>query len=344
MRQKSRRINKTSIVGGAAILALLVVGFIYLGELFPEKYNQTEANIITYAAPVLDIAEYDRRMIKLAGGTSTPLWPVKTVYPKAGAILPFHRVIAYYGNLYSKGMGVLGEYPPDEVLQRLAGEVKNWELADPGTPVQPALHYIVITAQESAGEEGKYRLRMPTTEIDKVLAMAKKANAIVFLDLQVGLSSLSVELPLLEDYLKMPQVHLGIDPEFSMKTDARPGTEIGTLDAADINYAAGYLAKLVRENNIPPKILIIHRFTQAMVTNYKLIKPLPEVQIVINMDGWGSPAKKIDTYQGFVASQPVQFTGFKLFYKNDLKQAPHRLMIPAELLKLKPQPIYIQYQ
>jgi len=360
MRQKSRRISKMKIVVGVVVLVVLIVGLIYLGELFPEKYNRAMADIITYTAPVLDIADYDRRMTKLANGsttstssgqasspqvtTSTPLWPVRAIYPKAGAILPFHRVVAYYGNLYSKNMGVLGEYPPDEVLRRLNVEVKKWELADPSTPVRPALHYIVTTAQESAGADGKHRLRMPTGEIDKILAMAKKANALVFLDLQIGLSNLPVELPLLKDYFKMPQVHLGIDPEFSMKSGNSPGTVIGTLDAVDINYAANYLAKLVQENNLPPKILIIHRFTQAMVTNYKLIKPLPEVQIVINMDGWGSPAKKIDTYQGFVASEPVQFTGFKLFYKNDLKQTPNRLMTPAELLELKPRPIYIQYQ
>ena len=344
MRQKSRRINKTEIIGGLAVLVFLIVSFIYLGELFPVKYSRGEANIVTYDKPVLDIVDYDRRLINLAGGTSTPNWPVKTVYPRAKAILPFKRVVAYYGNLYSKKMGILGEYPEDEVLRRLSVEVEKWERADPETPVQPALHYIVTTAQESKGEDGKYRLRMPTKEIDKVLAMAKKSNSIVFLDVQVGLSNLRAELPLLEDYLKLPQVHLGIDPEFSMKTGARPGTVIGALDAMDINYTTNYLAKLVQANNLPPKILVVHRFTQPMVTNYKLIKPLPEVQIVIDMDGWGAPAKKIDSYRGFVASEPVQFTGFKLFYKNDLKQAPNRLMTPTELLALKPQPIYIQYQ
>ena len=339
------------IIAGLMMAVVLIVSFIYVGELFPEKYsNASTTTIPVYAAPTLDIVDYDRRIIKLANYASTTasttkrLWPVKAPYPKTGAILPFKRVIAFYGNLYSKNMGILGEYPPDEVLRRLDLEVAKWNLADPSTPVIPALHYIVTTAQASAGADGKHRLRMPAKEIDKVISMAKKRNALVFLDVQVGLSTLPVELPLLEKYLKLPQVHLGIDPEFSMKSGNKPGTVIGTLDATDINYTANYLAKLVRDNNLPPKILIIHRFTQAMITNYRQIKPLPEVEIVMNMDGWGSPAKKIDTYQGFVASEPVQFTGFKLFYKNDLKQTPNRLMTPAELLKLKPRPIYIQYQ
>ena len=217
-------------------------------------------------------------------------------------------------------------------------------MADPGTPVQPALHYIVATAQGSAGADGMYRFRMPDEQIDKVLAMAQKINAIVFLDVQVGFSNIQTEVPLLEKYLKMPQVHLALDPEFSMKSGIRPGKVVGTLDATDINFASNYLANLVRENNLTPKILIVHRYTQKMVTNYKQIKTMPEVQIIMNMDGWGVQAKKINTYQQFVYKEPVQFTGFKLFYKNDLLNLGSTMFTPTQLLKLNPEPIYIQYQ
>ena len=104
------------------------------------------------------------------------------------------------------------------------------------------------------------------------------------------------------------------------------------------------MARLVKENNLPPKVFIVHRFTQRMVTNYKKIALHPEVQIVMNMDGWGAPVLKYDTYHDYIYIEPVQFTGFKLFYKNDLKRSPHRMLTPPELMKLKPQPIYIQYQ
>ena len=241
-------------------------------------------------------------------------------------------------------MGALGEYPEDEMLLRLMAEVKKWEAADPKTPVLPALHYVAVVAQASPGERGLYRLRMPGSEIEKVLKMAEKISGIVFLDVQVGLSNLQAELPPLEKYLKLPQVHLGIDPEFSIKTASRPGKVIGTYDAADVNFAANFLAKVVRENNLPPKILVVHRFTQNMVTNYKLIKPLPGVQIVIDMDGWGPKAKKIGTYKSFIYPEPVQFAGFKLFYKNDTLEPGSVLFAPEELLKLRPRPIYIQYQ
>src|SRR6185436_7915731 len=130
-----------------------------------------------------------------------------------------------------------------------------------------------------------YRLRMPDSQIDRALLMASKINGIVILDIQVGKSTLQDELPLLVDYFKLPQVHLALDPEFSMKGNAGPGREIGTFDAEDINYAAQFLATMVRDNDLPPKILVVHRFTGGMVTNYKKIEPLPEVQIVMNMDG-----------------------------------------------------------
>lgn len=329
--------------------------------------------------PVLDTALYDRKLEEMANNPppSSPttkivkdpetglettvvvppppappdLWPVKTVYPNVGAILPFKRIIAYYGNLYSRKMGVLGEYDEPEMLRRLDAEVKKWNAADPGTPVQPALHYIAVVAQGSEGRDGMYRSRMPDSEIDKVLEIAKKIDAIVFLDIQVGFSTLQQEVPRLEKYLKMPQVHLAVDPEFSMKTGIRPGKVVGTLDAEDINFTTDYLARLVRENNLPPKVLVVHRYTQKMFTNYNLVKTMPEVQIVIHMDGWGGAAKKRNTYQQFVYKEPVQFTGFKLFYKNDLWKSGSKvidpnlqIMSPEELLKLRPRPLYIQYQ
>ncbi|MDR3547150.1 MAG: hypothetical protein P4M11_02535 [Candidatus Pacebacteria bacterium] len=272
------------------------------------------------------------------------LWPVKAPYPTAGALLPFKRIVAYYGNLYSKQMGVLGEYPPDQMLAMLASTTAEWAAADPSTPVVPALDYIVVTAQASAGKDGKYRARMPDDQTDQIVQMADRINGIVVLDVQVGLSNVETEVPLLEQYLKMPNVELALDPEFDMHNGERPGTVIGTMDASDINWAAHYLADLVQQNDLPPKILIVHRFTQDMVTNTDKITPLPEVQIVMDMDGFGVPAKKIGTYYNSIEPYPVQFTGFKLFYKNDANASGSHMMAPAEVLRLSPQPSFIQYQ
>jgi hypothetical protein len=293
-----------------------------------------------------DTSKYNKIILAEANGDTTGRWPVKKQpYPLPGAILPFKRIVAFYGNLNSKRMGILGQLPPKEMLAKLDIEVKNWEKADPNTPVQPALHYIAVVASGVKGKDGRFRTRMPDKQIDSVLTISKmRKNMIVILDIQVGLSRIEDELPRLEKYLKMPNVHLGIDAEFSMKNGKRPSTSIGTFDATDVNYCSDYLAKLVRDHHLTPKVFIVHRFTQHMITNSRNIKLHPEVQIVMNMDGWGEPSLKKGTYYFFIYKEPVQFTGFKLFYINDLKKAPNHMMTPDEILKLKPLPIYIQYQ
>lgn len=311
-----------------------------------EKQNEGMQEEIQEQLPAtIDTLAYLQKIQALINGDTTGLWPVKNQpYPLAGAILPFKRIVAYYGNLYSKKMGVLGEYPPAEMWAMHDAEVAAWEKVDPETPVQRAIHYIAVVAQGSPMSDGTYCKRMPESQIDSALAIAKMKDAIVFLDIQVTNSTYEREVPLLEKYLKMPHVHLGIDPEFSMKDGSIPGKKIGTIDATDVNYCSDYLAQLVRDNNLPPKILVVHRFTQGMVRNHQNIKLRPEVQIVMHMDGWGEPVLKRSTYRLYIHKEPVQFTGFKLFYKNDLKKAPHTLMTPEDLMKLKPQPIYIQYQ
>ena len=286
-------------------------------------------------------------------GLSNTDWPVKTAPPLPGSILPERRIIAYYGNPLSKRMGILGELPPDQMLARLDKEVEAWRKADPATPVQPALHLIAVVAQAAPGRDGKYRLRMADTLLERVASWAAQRNALLFLDIQVGHSTVQEELPRLIPFLKRPNVHLGLDPEFSMKPRklkdgstrerSKPGERIGAYDASDVNYTIGLLSDVVTQNNLPPKVLVVHRFTHNMLTNAKKIKLDPRVQVVIHMDGWGQPWLKYDSYRAYVESEPVQFTGFKICYKHDTRKGDP-IITPSELLLLSPKPLYIQYQ
>lgn len=273
-----------------------------------------------------------------------PEWPVKAPAPLPGSILPGKRILAYYGNPLSKRMGILGEVPPDEMLDRLQKEVTRWAKADTLTPIVPALHLIVTVAQGHPGKDGMYRARMDSSLIERVYGWAQRKNGLMFVDIQVGKSNVRAELPWLEKYLSRPNVHLGIDPEFYMKTGRKPGSVIGSMNDDEINHAIDFLAGIVDKYKLPPKVLVIHRFTQNMLRNYKGIKLDPRVQIVINMDGWGNPSLKRGSYDRYVYAEPVQFTGFKLFYKNDKRFAGWRLMTPEEVLALIPRPVYIQYQ
>ncbi|MBI3231889.1 MAG: hypothetical protein HYZ51_02295 [Candidatus Doudnabacteria bacterium] len=183
-------------------LAVLAWGLIYYSTTIerPVKKSPPEVKSVdlrlTPPPPQLDFAAYDKKLLEIANLPTTASttassakpslslpaggfsgWPVKTVYPNAGAVLPFSRIVGYYGNLYSKNMGVLGEYPEDEMLKRLAAEAKKWETSDLTTPIVPALHYIAVVAQAGAGKDGKYKARMPDAQIDRVLKMAEKISA-----------------------------------------------------------------------------------------------------------------------------------------------------------------------
>src|SRR3989344_1409606 len=178
-----------------AYMGVATLALVYAFGFSPLASSEYRAGIAKrfIPLPILDTADYNARLLALAHvssttetfftattsvsvistvSTSSPqattpsLWPVSTVYPNAGAILPFKRIVAYYGNFYSKGMGVLGEYPEDQMLAQLASTTAEWTAVDPSTPTVPAIHYIAVVAQASAGKEGKYVLRMPDDQIE----------------------------------------------------------------------------------------------------------------------------------------------------------------------------------
>ena len=275
------------------------------------------------------------------GSPIDSLWPVKGPAPLPGSILPAKRIIAFYGNPKSRRMGILGEFDSEDMLRKLDAEVAAWSRIDPATPAIPALHVIVLVADGQPGTSGKYRTRHDSAMIETVYGWARSRNALMFVDLQVGQSTLQHELPWIEKFLIRPDVHLGIDPEFSMKNGGIPGKRIGTYDAADINYTIRYLANLVEKHKLPPKILVVHRFTPRGVTNANRIQLDPRVQFVMHMDGFGAPWLKRDTYWRDIKREPVQFAGWKQFTKakNDRPPTPR-----GEILKLWPVPLYIQIQ
>jgi tetrahydromethanopterin S-methyltransferase subunit G len=260
-----------------------------------------------------------------------------------GSILPCNRIIVYYGNPASKRMGALGEFPRDEMLSRLRRQADQWSQADPGTPVIPGLHLIAVVAQGDPGPSGKYRTQIRDAVVDSIHQMAKSINGILFIDVQVGTDDIRSIMPRFDEFLKRPDVHFAVDPEFYMRGGVVPGRKIGTMYAADINWVMDRLTQIVRENNLPPKVLIIHRFTRGMVPDVENVRLRPEVQLVMHMDGWGAPWLKYDSYRDYIVRHPAQYTGWKNFYHNDTKKGDP-LTTPQDLLQLWPEPLYIQYQ
>lgn len=279
-----------------------------------------------------------------AGDASLATWPSVEAAP--GALLPANRIIAFYGNPHSKKMGVIGEYPEAEMLAMWDRTVNEWKAADPSTPVIPAIHLVTVVAQGAAGSDGMWRRREDSTMIERTYRWAQSRKGILFLDIQASHSTLPQELPGLLPYLQRPDVHLGVDPEFYMHYDkegARPSSKIGTMMASDVNYVIRTLDKLVTDHHLPPKVLVVHRFTRKMVPDAENIRPTRNVQVVMHMDGWGPPWLKLDSFRDYIVNHPVQYTGFKLFFHNDTKKGD-ALLLPSELLRLRPTISYIQYQ
>jgi hypothetical protein len=124
-----------------------------------------------------------------------------------------------------------------------------------------------------------------------------------------------------------------------MPTHRAPGAALGSLDAAAVNGAIHTLAELVVAEHLPPKLLVVHRFTEAMLTNYADVKPDPSVQVVVTMDGFGSPELKLAQYEEYVHNQSVERAGIKLFYHYDVP-----LLTPAQVVDLNPFPDLVIYQ
>lgn len=76
-----------------------------------------------------------------------------------------------------------------------------------------------------------------------------------------------------------------------------------------------------------------------MIENKDQVVPVAGVQLVIDSDGWGTPADKRATYDAVIGCCPIEFDGVKLFYQQDVP-----LMTPEEVLDLDPVPDVIIYQ
>ncbi len=249
------------------------------------------------------------------------------------------RIIAYYGTPSAPSLGILGRLPRTEMPAALLADAKAWAVADPSTTTRCAFDLIAITAQASKGPAGLYRARMSPAVLGSMIALARANGCITILDLQVGQSSVPVELPYFLPWLALPDVHLALDPEWDMPPGVVPGTQIGSMEAADINAAIDSMTQLVRARSIPPKLVIVHRFRDFMIVNPAAVRATPEVRLLVNMDGFGPPASKLATYARVRLGLAVELTGFKLFTRNDVP-----MLRPADVLPLKPSPTFINYQ
>jgi hypothetical protein len=202
----------------------------------------------------------------------------------------------------------------------------------------PALELIAVVAAHDPGEGGRYSLRQDDRTIARYLRAARRAKALLLLDIQPGRSDFFTETTRLRKWLRQPDVGLALDPEWRVGPGQVPGQVIGRVDSREVNATTAWLADLTARLKLPQKLVIIHQFTDDMVDETAL-KPRRGLAMVLNADGFGTAPVKIAKYRAFTAGAPWTFDGFKLFYREDTG-----LMTPHEVLSLRPAPDVVVYE
>jgi hypothetical protein len=268
-----------------------------------------------------------------AGAKTAP-----TQLPGGGRrLFPDRRVVAFYGNPRDDELGALGIGTPAQAAKRLLKQAKPYNLKT--RPVLPAMELVSTVATAAPGDAGLYRDHISFAKIRSYLAAARKIDALLILDIQPGRGEFGPEITRLAPFLREPDVGLALDPEWHVASDALPGKVIGSTDADVVNAAATYLAKIVREHDLPEKLLIVHRFTDDMIARANRLRQVRGVQTVINVDGFGSTGVKVAKYHAFVHTTPAMHRGFKLFYKEDVQT-----MSPKSVMALSPRPDVVVYE
>ena len=258
--------------------------------------------------------------------------------PRGGRqVLPHYRVVALYGAPQDPGLGELGIGTPDKAAQKLL--VQSRPYAEPGRPVMPAMELIATLVTAAPGDDGKYRMRQTSSTIDRYLAAARKAKALLILDIQPGRASFMSEVKAYRHWLEQPDVGLAIDPEWSMGPGEVPGQVIGHTTSTIVNEVSAYVSKIVEDRDLPQKVLIVHQFTPGMIEHKRWLKKPPGVALTVNVDGFGTRDNKVSKYDLFATNGTHWFNGFKLFYHEDVG-----LMRPHSVLNLLPPPDVVVYE
>lgn len=282
-----------------------------------------------------DATAPDTPAAKRAKGPSPYGTPTPTPLP------PETRVVAFAGAPQADELGILGTMPIEKASDRLERQSRPYDRKS--RPVLPAFDLIATIANAHPGPNGKYRTRQTGKTIARYLRAARRHDAALILDVQPGTSNFVDELKPLEKWLKEPDVHLALDPEWRMRPGVQPGSEIGWVSAGEITATLNIVARIVRANDLPPKLVIVHRFTDGMIKNLEDVDVPDEVRGIISIDGVGDRTAKIHTYDRIAPTLPKPWRpGFKVFYEEDAEAGG--IMYGSQVMHLKPRPDVVLYE
>ena len=277
---------------------------------------------------------------------SSPYWveaeeeAVLHDYPYEGSLLLNNDILAFYGHPNSTLMGILGRYSIEDLSDRLNKLAQEYRLVSGGRGVITAF-YIIYGTVWPGGEIGIIGEETLMRYIDYAL----EHDMLVFIDHQIGrydpVDSLKKMLP----YLRYPNVHLALDPEWRT---TRPMKEIGSVTADEINRAQQVMEDYIIQNKLSgDRMLVIHQFNVNMIKNRSEVKSGNRtVRLVHCADGFGAPFLKRDSYASNALALTMPIKGFKLFYNFGIPGAGYDnpILSPEEVYALNPRPYLIMYQ
>lgn len=270
-----------------------------------------------------------------------PYWVPEQSEVQAGdfSLLLNNDIIAYYGHPNSRLMGILGRYPIEEVDRQLAVYAKQYRDVNGGRGVLTAF-YLIYGTVWPAGEIG----RMGDENVMRYINYALEHNMLVFLDHQIGKYTPLEAIRFLLPWLRYPNVHLALDPEWRT---TRPMKEIGSVRAEEINQVQQEMENYLIKNNLPgERLLVIHQFKPVMIQNRERIRSnFERVRLVHCADGWGTADQKLGTYRENANAANIPVKSFKIFLpSNTTSNVDKPVFDPKRVMELNPRPYFIMYQ
>ena len=204
----------------------------------------------------------------------------------------------------------------------------------------PALELIAVLATASPGDDGLHRERLPPEQIDRHLRAARKAKALLILDVQPGRAG----------FLDEVAPAAAMAARAGRRARARPGVACRTAgdprqgDRQDERAGDQRRLGLARRHRPRPPPAgeaaarpSVHGLDDPRQAGRR---PRPGLAITYNVDGFGTQSVKVAKYEAFAGANRAGFhDGFKLFYEEDTD-----LMRPRQVLALRPPPDVIVYE
>lgn len=252
------------------------------------------------------------------------------------------RYVGLYGVTQSPALGALGEQPIDASVTRAERMASDYaEVVPNNVDIIPMFEIIATVASASAGRDGDYSNEQPISDLRPAVDAAREAGVYVLLDLQPGRTDFLTQAKRYRELLRQPHVGLALDPEWRLRPNERHLQQIGSVGIDEVNAVGDWLASLVRRQQLPQKMFLLHQFRTSMLRDREQLDTShDELAFVVQMDGQGPQGTKLETWSAIKADAPPRLRfGWKNFYDED---TPTRS--PADTMALEPPPVFVSYQ